>query len=476
MARATGAASDESTWIRLERADGETLRRALERTLRDAIRSGALRTGVALPASRALAAQLGVSRGVVTDVYRQLEAQGFLLVRPRAAPVVAPVARAASKPQEFPPTKPARVAFDLTAATPDVALFPTREWAHAAADALRRIPVARLDYGDPRGSDSLREALADHLGRTRGVIADADQILIVQGAAQAVDLLLRVLRRHEVEAVAVEDPSLDRQNERVVSNGLRLVPWPVDDDGVAVGRPDAGAALLTPAHQFPTGAVLSGERRRELLVWAAGRDALLIEDDYDAEFRYDREPVRALQGLDPKHVAYIGTASKTCAPALRLGWMVVPDGLVDETVHEKRLLDGGSPVLEQLALEQALRSGSYDRHVHRARAIYRRRRDRLVHALERHLPDCTVRGIAAGLHVLVELPHAVSDVQVAARAADAGISVEPVAHYRIERRHARQALVVGYGRLSEEAVDPAVAALARVVAAEIRTGAARSRR
>jgi GntR family transcriptional regulator / MocR family aminotransferase len=365
MARATEDRTHESTWIPLERAPGETLRRALERTLRDAIRSGALRAGVELPASRALAAHLGVSRGVVSDVYGQLEAQGFLEVRPRLAPIVATVAQASPANRERIQAKPGRFRFDLTATTPDVVLFPVREWARAAAEALRQMPAAQLDYGDPRGLASLREALADHLSRTRGVIAEPDQIVVVQGTSQATDLLLRLLRRRRVQAVAVEDPSLDRQNEQIERHGLRVVPWPVDDSGVAIGDPDAGAAFLTPAHQFPTGAVLSGERRRQLLAWAAAHGALLIEDDYDAEFRYDREPVRALQGLDPKHVVYLGSASKTCAPALRLGWMVLSDELVDAAAHEKLLLDGGSPVLEQAALERLLRTGAYDRHVHR---------------------------------------------------------------------------------------------------------------
>jgi GntR family transcriptional regulator/MocR family aminotransferase len=233
--------------------------------------------------------------------------------------------------------------------------------------------------------------------------------------------------------------------------------------GVAIGDPDAGAAFLTPAHQFPTGTVLSGERRRQLLAWAAAHGALLIEDDYDAEFRYDREPVRALQGLDPKHVVYLGSASKTCAPALRLGWMVLSDELVDAAAHEKLLLDGGSPVLEQVALERLLRTGAYDRHLHRTRTIYRKRRDHLVAALERSLPACAVRGIAAGVHVLLELPQGLDDARVASLAASAGIYVEPITRYRIRPPTGNPALVVGYGRLSEDAVEMAVAALSHVI-------------
>jgi GntR family transcriptional regulator / MocR family aminotransferase len=435
----------------------------LERAVRDAIRSGALRPGVRLPASRELAAQLGVSRGVVTDAYRQLEAQGFLQTAARLAPLVADVARA-RRPL---PTRPAAPTvaprFDFTATTPDVALFPAHTWARAAAEGLRRLPVEHLDYGDPRGLPHLREALADHLSRTRGVIVDPDRILVVQGTAQATDLLLRILCDRGVDAVAVEDPSFHRQRDQVQRHGMRLRAWPVDRDGVVVGTTDAGAALLTPAHQFPTGAVLSGERRRALLAWAAEHGALLVEDDYDAEFRYDREPVRALQGLDPRRVTYLGTASKTCAPALRLGWLVVPDEFLDMAIREKRLLDDASPVLEQAAFSALLRSGEYDRQVHRARAIYKKRRDALVEALERMLPDCEIHGIAAGLHILLELPAGLDDVAIAAAAAGAGIHVEPVASYQIRRADTRPALVVGYGRLSEHAIPLAVRSLARVV-------------
>ncbi len=220
--------------------------------------------------------------------------------------------------------------------------------------------------------------------------------------------------------------------------------------------------LVTPAHQFPTGSVLSGRRRRELLAWARDRGAVIVEDDYDAEFRYDRDPVRALQGVAPEHVIQLGTVSKTLAPALRLGWVVVPRDDADEAARAKRLLDDFSPALDQLTLAEFLRRGDYDRHVRRARVVYRRRRDRLLERLAAELPELRVDGVAAGVHFLLRLPPGVDDAAVSEEARAAGIRVPPLSAYRIAPSP-EGALVVGYGRLHEEAVGPAVRALARVV-------------
>lgn len=466
MGRASSLTIDGSSWLALDRRDGETRRACLERTVREAIVGGALRAGTTLPSSRALALQLGLSRGVVVEAYAQLAAQGFLLVRPRAAPIVAAVAPGRAAPAAAERAAPAP-RHDLTATTPDVTLFPRGRWLVALQHALRSAPDRALDYGDARGEAALREALADHLGRTRGVVADPGRIVVVQGTAQGVDLLLRVLRSRGARAVAVEDPSLDSQHARVRALGLDLLGWPVDQAGLLPPAGPADAVVVTPAHQFPTGAVLSGERRRALLAWAAARSALVIEDDYDAEFRYDREGVRALQGLDPDLVAYVGTTSKTLAPGLRLGWLVVPDALVDEAVRTKRLLDVGSPALDQLALARLLRSGDLDRHVRRARAAYRARRDALLAALARELPECAVSGIAAGLHVVLGLPTGLDDARVAAAALDRGVLVAPLSRYRIAPS-ATGALVVGFGRCHEAAVAPAV----RLVAEAIRSSQA----
>ena len=462
MTRATTASFDEASWLRLDRTPGETLRAALERALRRAIREGALRAGVRLPSSRRLATQVGVSRGVASDVYAQLEAQGFIEMEPRRAPLVAAVATPHLRPPRSEPTAERSPRFDLTPTTPDVTLFPMRHWLAALKRAAGDAPLRALDYGDPRGDLGLRETLADHLGRTRGVVADADRIVVVQGTAQGLDLLLRVLAGRGKRRVAVEDPSLNGQHDRIEALGLEVVGCHVDDDGIVVDDLRADAAIVTPAHQFPTGVVLSGERRRALLTWSRKRAGLVIEDDYDAEFRYRREPVRALQGLDPDRVAYLGTVSKTLAPALRLGWLVAPPALAEEAAQTKLLLDFCSPVLDQLALRRLIEAGDYDRHIRRVRAIYEGRRDLLISALARRLPELRVKGVAAGLHVLLELPAGVSDRAIADDAAREGIRVEPVSRYSLERR-GLSGLVIGYGRVHETALEPAVAALARVI-------------
>jgi GntR family transcriptional regulator/MocR family aminotransferase len=430
----------------------------LERTLRQAIRSGALRPGVRLPASRVLAQHLGVSRGTVTDAYGQLEAQGFLLTRTHEAPVIAvlPESRAA---QAEPAVEAPVPRYDLSPTTPDVSLFSIARWLTAARAVARRLDARALDYRESRGEQVLRTALADHLGRTRGVIADPAQIVIVQGTAQSVDLLLRLLRARGASRVAVEDPSHVTQQERIRSLGLDVVPRSVDSDGFIVNDLDADAALVTPAHQFPTGCVLSGQRRRQLITWAQANNTVIIEDDYDAEFRYDREPVRALQGLAPEHVVQLGTVSKTLVPALRLGWLVVPHHLADEAERTKRLLDDFSPALDQLTLAEFLIRGDYDRHVRRARSVYRGRRDRLLAALAKQLPELSIEGVAAGMHVLLRLPPGVDDYAIAADATRAGIRVPALSAFHILPPPSG-GLVIGYGRLPDLAVEPAIQALA----------------
>jgi GntR family transcriptional regulator / MocR family aminotransferase len=452
---------DEPSWLTLNRRAGETLRMALERTLRDAVRSGALREGVRLPSSRVLAQSLGVSRGVVRDAYGQLEGQGFLVTRPRTAPVVAAVPR---PPTPLPEPEPAAPVprYDLTPTTPDVTLFPLNRWLATAQQVARRASVTTLDYGNNRGERTLRAALADHLGRTRGVIAEPEQIIVVQGTAQAVDLLLRVLVTRDASRVAVEDPSHTTNHERVRAFGLDLVGQPVDAHGMVVAGLDADAVLVTPAHQFPTGSVLSGDRRRQLLAWSRASGGLILEDDYDAEFRYDRAPVRALQGLAPEQVVQLGTVSKTLVPALRLGWIVAPPELVDDLERTKLLVDIFSPALDQLTLAEFLSRGHYDRHVRRARTFYRRRRDRLLTAVARHLPELPIEGVAAGMHLLLGLPPGVSDTAITEEAQRAGIAVTPLSAFQLAPS-AAAGLVIGYGRLHESAIESATDALAKVI-------------
>jgi GntR family transcriptional regulator / MocR family aminotransferase len=461
MERSRDVLIERASWLHLDRRPRETLRAVVERTLRDAILDGALRPGVRLPSSRALAGELGVSRGVTSEAYSQLEAQGFLVTRTKAAPVVARVSRPTRSPEPLEPVPPAP-RYDFIPTTPDVTLFPSRRWTSTVLEVLRTAPAAFLDYGDPRGVRELQEVLADHIGRTRGVITDPSRVIVIQGAAQGIDLLGRLLARAGLRRVVVEDPSLDSQPQRFRAHGLEVAGQRTDSEGIVVDRLRGDAALVTPAHQFPTGAVLSGERRRALLDWANRRSALVIEDDYDSEFRYDRQPVRALQGLDPERVVYLGTTSKSLAPALRLGWLVVPTPLVEEAGRIKHLLDVCSPPIDQLALARFIARGDYDRHVRRARGIYRRRRDRLLAALDAKLPELAVEGVAAGVHVLLRLPAGVDDRLVASAAERNGVRVVPLSAYELAPS-GRGGLVIGYGRIHEDAIEPAVSALAAAV-------------
>jgi GntR family transcriptional regulator/MocR family aminotransferase len=350
----------------------------------------------------------------------------------------------------------------MTPTTPDVTLFPRARWAAALAAAVRDVPADVLDYGGPEGTEALRERLADELGRTRGVVTDPSQIVIVQGTAQGLDIVLRMLRQSDARQVAVEDPSLDRQQQQINGLGLKLVGQPVDGEGLIVSGLDADAVIVSPAHQFPTGAVLSGARRRELLAWSQETGGLIIEDDYDAEFRYDREPVRALQGLQPDSVIYLGSTSKTLAPALRLGWLVAPRRLVEQLVAIKLLLDDFSPTLEQLALAHMLEAGHYQRHIRKTRSVYRARRNQLILTLAEHFPQLSVSGVAAGLSVTLNLPTTCNDVEFEQAALDAGVSVQALSRYGLGRV-GQPGLVIGYGRMHEAAIEPAIATLGRVL-------------
>lgn len=448
--------------VAVDRGDGRSLRAQLEDQLRDAIRRGALHAGTALPSTRALAAELRVSRGVVVEAYAQLAAEGFLVARPGAATRVAEVARhAPPDASKVPDRAPPPVRFDLRTEAADLAAFPRRAWAAALRDVLRDAPDAALGYGDRCGAPALRATLAAYLGRARGVAAAPEHVVVVTGITQAIALLGRVLRRAGVTAVAVEDPGFPLHRMVLAREGLELVPLPVDDGGLVVegldAHPRVGAVLVTPSHQMPLGVSLAPERRAALVAWAAARDGWILEDDYDGEYRFDRDPVGALQALAPGHVVYLGSASKTLAPALRLGWMVVAPGLADAVADAKLLADSGSPQVEQLALARFVERGELDRHLRRMRVRYRARRDLMLGALAEHLPEIAVEGIPAGLYVSGRLPADVALGPLLERAWRSDVGVLGYEHGGVAR------LLLGYANLPEPSVVSAVRALARVV-------------
>ena len=444
-------------FVALDRGDARPLRTQLEEQLREGVRSGRLHAGTALPSTRALAAELGVARGVVVEAYGQLVAEGFLVAQRGSATRVARVS-AAQPLIKAPSTRMPPVRFDLRAESADRAAFPRRAWLAAARRALAAAPDADLGYGRWAGAPALRAALASYLGRARGVVAEPEQVVIASGITQAITLLAAVLGRRGARTIIVEDPGFEHHRTGLERAGLALAPVPVDGAGLQTAAlPAAAAALVTPAHQMPTGAVMAPERRAALLDWAAAHDALVFEDDYDGEYRYDREPIGALQGLGPARVAYLGSTSKTLAPALRLGWMVLPGDLAPELAEERGWSDGGSPVLDQLALADLIERGELDRHLRRMRLRYRRRRDALLAALARHLPDLEVGGAAAGLHVTLALAPGADPDAIVDAAAARGVGLFGVPHAQ------RPLLLVGYANIADAAIDRGVAELAKAV-------------
>lgn len=450
--------------LSVSRADRKPLGAQLEQQLRRAIRSGVLRPGVRLPSSRELARQLGVSRRVATGAYAQLAAEGYLAVRHGAAPTVATIAAPGRSPAAEPPRAP-RPRFDFRPNKPDLSAFPRQDWARSLRAAALELPSPDLDYGDLRGLAGLRHALADYLGRVRGVAADPARIVITSGFAQGRSLICHALAAGGARRIAVEDPSPPEQRAAMIQAGLEVIPVPVDDEGIHVGQLatcGADAVLVTPAHQFPSGAALSGARRGELTQWLRETGAIAIEDDYDAEYRYDRAPVGAVQGIDPGHVVYAGSVSKTLAPALRLGWLVVPGRLLDPVTSQKRLADLGSNHLDQHALANYLDSGQLDRHLRRMRATYRKRRDALLAALATHLPEARVHGIAAGLHATVELPSHHDEHAIAAAARRQGIALTTMTAYRLDST-GPPTLLLGYAQHPEPTINAGIAALATAI-------------
>ncbi|MBB5868196.1 GntR family transcriptional regulator/MocR family aminotransferase [Allocatelliglobosispora scoriae] len=440
-------------------------RTGLEQGLRDAIRDGRLAPRTRLPSTRALAAELGLARGTVSTAYEQLIAEGYLVARRGSGTAVAVLPRQTSGGGRT----PMRVDGQRRPGDPDLTAFPVAGWLRATRRALAAAPAEAYYYGDPRGRIELRSALADYLGRTRGVLASPDQIIITSGYLQALALLAQVLRERGTTAVAMEDPGVRFHQTVVARAGLRVLPLPVDESGARtdllrdgeIGG-EAGAVVVTPAHQYPTGATLHPARRHTLAQWARARGGLVIEDDYDGEFRYDRQPVGSVQGTAPDQVAYVGSASKTLGPALRLGWLVLPHHLVDAVADAKLHHDHHTETIGQLTLAEFITGHDYDRHIRASRLRYRKRRDLLLARLQ---PTTAVRGAAAGLHAMISLPPGGPDeAAVLARTAGSGLPVTGLAeHWHDPGADHPPGVVVGYAACSDGAYPAALDTLGRAL-------------
>jgi GntR family transcriptional regulator / MocR family aminotransferase len=466
--------------ITLDRG-GTPLRAQLEDQLRRAIRSGRLSSGEQVPSSRALAAMLSLSRGLVQDAYSQLQSEGYLITRGGSATRVAHAAAAAEPVRKTRPQPAAPLAADFASGVPDLGSVPREDWAWAVREACRSAPSAAFDYGDPQGSPRLREVLAAYLRRVRAVDAHADQVVVCTGMRQGLGLVLRALAARGVRRVAFEDPGAVSSTQALaVWAGMDAVPVPVDELGIDVAALDATGAkavLVTPAHQWPTGVVLAPPRRLELVAWAARNGATIIEDDYDAEFRYDRDPVGSMQGLAPDLVITMGTVSKSIAPAVRLGWVAGPPGLAVDLADAKELADRGSPGLDQLALAALIEAGRFDRHLRRMRSEYAARRDVLVQALAEHAPGVRVTGLAAGFHAVAHLPAGTSEQAVIRAARARSVGLYGMSTYRADHSPEPAQLVFGFGNTSQRAIRAGVAVLGGIVRQGLgRTDTAISRR
>jgi len=464
--------------LELDRGGELSLGEQLAGGIREAIRTGRLAPGAALPSTRGLADELGVSRGLVSEAYSQLAAEGYLSTRQGAPVRVSAAVRAATQ------RAPARsllerYPYHFHPGLPALESFPRERWVRALRAALLESPLDALGYGDPRGLPELRDALTDYLGRVRGAAADTEQMTICTGFMQGFSLACGVLRGHGVESIALEDPGWHLHRLIAEQAGLRIVPIPVDAEGLRVDQlieSDAAAVVVTPAHQFPTGAILSPSRRAALVEWAEREELLIVEDDFDAEYRYDRVAVGALQGLAPERVLYIGSASKRLAPGMRLGWMLTPSWLTWQLSTAKAVHDGGSEVIGQLALREFIVRGELDRHVRHMRTVYQRRREALLESLARHLPEARVyepepahpaasepTRPAAGLFELVTLPDGVQEPALLKVAATRGVGMEGLALHRFTPGGS-PGVLLGFGNLSEPAIEQGVRLLSEAYA------------
>ena len=457
--------------IRIDRTRRVAIGRQIEDSLREAIRSRTLVPGSDLPSTRALAEELSVSRGVIVRAYAQLAAEGYLDLRQGANPAVRDVLELPSVPSTAP--RETRTRYDLRPHVPEVGTFPRQAWLRSLRNALSTATDAELGYIDPHGLEQLRREVSAYLGRARGVAAHPEQIVITAGSSHSISLIARVLARGGVTAIGFENPSHRMLHAVAERAGLAPVGLPVDRDGLIVDALDGvqvGAVIVSPAHQFPTGRVLSAERRAALALWARESGGLIVEDDYDAEFRYDRAPIAALHGLSPEQVAYIGSTSKTLSPAIRIGWAVLPRALAAGVAEELACSVLHLSAIDQLAFADFLRRGEFDRHLRRMRAVYRARRDALVAALDRQLPQLQVSGAAAGLHVVLELPPEIDEAGVCTHAQARGVTVQSLSDHALPGYEGPGGLLIGYGGILDPALPHAIAELATAIAAVSRNG------
>ena len=454
--------------LSVDRSSSESLGRQLQRQLREAIRDGRLAGGDRLPSTRQFAADHGVSRGTVVEVFTQLEAEGYLVTRHGAGTSVAPNVSQAAQPPIARTT--AKVLIDFEYGLPDLNLFPIRDWTWALATAGRNTPISELGDGNEFGNERLQGVLASYLRRVRGQAVTADRIVVVGGFRWGLNVVLRALCQFGITTIGLEDPGPVGHALIAARSGLAVNHVGVDHDGLIIDQllaTKARVVLVTPAHQSPTGVLLSAQRRSQLLDWARAVDGYIIEDDYDAELRHDQQAVGALQGLAPDRVIAMGSTSKTLAPGLRLGWITTPLPLLADVVREKMLAGRNPPAFEQVALAELIDSGRFDRHIRRMRHVYATRQRTLVAAIGEHAPSASVTGLAAGCHALVTLPETLDEDDVVNGLARRGVAINGLRHYTAGESVRAPALVVGFGNVTDSGIREGVRTLGQVLASAV---------
>ncbi len=441
--------------------------------IRSAIRDGRLPLGAALPPSRALASDLDVSRWTVTQAYGQLATEGYLTARTGSATRVGWTPDASDDHGRPPGRQPAAtraqpVRYNLCSCHPDLRAFPRRKWVAAITAAAATASFDQFDYPEPGGLPELRQVLSEHLTRSRGAIADPATLSVFSGAGQALIQLCRALQAEGQTTLAIEDPGSVRYRQAALTTGMELIGLPVDERGLVVGsldqHPDLRAVCVGIARQMTYGHPLPPDRRRQLLDWAGRVDGLVIEDDYDSEFSYERPAPSVLQGADPRRVALLGSMSQALGPTISIGWVVAPGRLV-QAVRAEEEIQLLPPALNQLALVQLMQSGAYDRHLRTTRLQLKRRRNALAESLRRRLPAYRVYGTDSGMQLMLELPGGSEPAAIVTAARQQGLLLGDLDEMRLSPDPARPGLLLGYGNLPDTAVDDAVAALAEVLRA-----------
>lgn len=457
----------------LIRVDGDTKTppgRQLEKQLREAIRSRRLAAGEQLPSTRMLAQDLGISRGVVVRAYAQLAAEGYLLVRQGSNPRVSlDFSQREWTPAEQ-PQEERRWRFDLRPEHPDLSQFPRHEWSRSLRSALQSASDSDLGHIARCGLPQVRAEIAAYLARVRGCVVDPDRVHITAGSTHALALIARTLRRQGHGTIAFENPTRLLFPALVHRQGLEPVGFPVDNEGVLVEeleRSDVRCAVVSPGHQFPLGVELTAARRTQLLDWAERRDCIVVEDDEDADFRYDRTPVSCLQGLAPERVVYVGSICKTLAAGLRLGWVVLPASLIEPVKAELWASNPQQSAVEQLALADFIERGEFDRHIRRIRAVYRRRRDAAVRTLAEDWPDLPLQGVAAGLHLVAALTGEEEEEKAQRKALADGIAIETLTQHSLRGYNGPRGILIGFGAVPEPTIPHAIRSLIRALYADV---------